>query len=90
MFENIIKTCKEYEAADKHYSENCKNCETPSNEDISKIQYLNIDLAKSIIKDLDQNNAECIANIILAYGGQFSNYNTFCALHDILSRKREM
>lgn len=60
MFKNIIKTCNKFNTALEH-----KN--NPTDEEIIILQYLNIDLAKSIIEDLDSHNAKCIAKIILGY-----------------------
>ena len=60
MFENIIKTCNEFDTAVKHRF-------NLSEDELLTLQYLNIDLAKSIIQDLDENNASHIAKIILAY-----------------------
>lgn len=60
MFENIIKTCNKFDTAVKHRF-------NISEDELLALRYLNIDLAKSIIQDLDENNAKNIAKIILAY-----------------------
>lgn len=60
MFENIIKTCNDFDTAVKHRF-------NISDDEMMSLQYLNIDLAKSIIQDLDENNANHIARIILGY-----------------------
>lgn len=60
MFENIIETCNKFNTAVEH------KCNL-TDEDIMILQYFDIDLAKSIIHDLDSHNAKCIANIILAH-----------------------
>lgn len=59
MFKNIIETCNKFNAAIEHKSD--------PTEEVMTLQYLNIDLAKSIIEDLDSHNAKCIAKIILGY-----------------------
>lgn len=59
-FKNIFNVCKNFNSAYNHRS-------NPTDEEISVMEYLNIDLAKAIIQDLDPNNAEHIANIILEY-----------------------
>lgn len=60
MFENIIKTCNKFDTTVKHRF-------NLSEDELLALRYLNIDLAKSIIQDLDENNAKNIAKIILAY-----------------------
>lgn len=60
MFENITKTCQEFNTTLEHGS-------NPSDKEKMILQYLNIDLAKAIIEDLDSHNAKCIAKIILGY-----------------------
>lgn len=60
MFKNIIETCNKFNAALEHNYD-------PTEEELMTLQYLNIDLAKSIIEDLDSHNAKCIAKIILGY-----------------------
>ena len=60
MFKNIIETCNKFNTALEHKSD-------PTEEEVMTLQYLNIDLAKSIIEDLDSHNAKCIAKIILGY-----------------------
>jgi len=58
MFQNIIETCNKFNAALEHKND-------PTDKEIATLQYFNIDLAKSIIEDLDFHNAKCIAKIIL-------------------------
>ena len=60
MFNNIIETCSKFNTAFEHRSD-------PTEEEEMILQYLNIDLAKSIIHDVDSHNAKCIAKIILGY-----------------------
>lgn len=60
MFKNIIETCNNFNAALEHKYD-------PTDEEVMTLEYLNIDLAKSIIRDLDPHNAKCIAKIILGY-----------------------
>lgn len=60
MFKNIIEICNKFNTALEHRSD-------PTEEEEMILQYLNIDLAKSIIHDLDEHNAKCIAKIILGY-----------------------
>ena len=60
MLENIIETCNKFNIALEH------RCDL-SNKERMSLQYLNIDLAKNIIEDLDPKNAKCIAKIILSY-----------------------
>lgn len=62
-FKNISNVCDNFISAYNNHS-------NPSDEEISAIEYLNIDLAKAIIQNLDPNNAEHIANIILGYVGK--------------------
>lgn len=60
MFENIIETCNKFNIAVEHKS-------NLTDEEAIVLQYLDIDLAKSIIQDTGFENAKCIANIILAH-----------------------
>lgn len=60
MFKNIIETCNKFNTALEHKYD-------PTDEEVMTLEYLNIDLAKSIINDLDSHNAKCIAKIILGY-----------------------
>ena len=60
MFKNIIETCNKFNASLEHKYD-------PTDEELITIEYHNIDLAKSIICDLDPHNAKCIAKIILGY-----------------------
>lgn len=60
MFKNIIETCNKFNTALEHRSD-------PTDEEKMALGYLNLDLAKAIIEDLDEHNAKCIAKIILGY-----------------------
>ena len=40
---------------------------SPTNEEEDILQYLNLDLAKAIIQDIDENNAKHVAKIILGF-----------------------
>ncbi len=59
MFNNIIETCNKFNIAFEHRND-------PSDEDINVLENLNLNLAKSIIQDMDEYNAKSIAKIILA------------------------
>lgn len=59
MFNNIIETCNKFNIAFGHRND-------PSDEDINVLENLNLNLAKSIIQDMDEHNAKNIAKIILA------------------------
>lgn len=56
MFNNIIETCTALE-----------HRVNPTNEEEDILQYLNLDLAKAIIQDIDENNAKHVAKIILGF-----------------------
>lgn len=58
MFNNIIKTCDNFNTAIEHRG-------NPTDEEKDILQYLNLDLAKAIIQDIDENNAKQVAKIIL-------------------------
>ena len=60
MFKNIIETCNKFNAALEHNYD-------PTEEERMTLGYLNLDLAKAIIEDLDEHNAKCIAKIILGF-----------------------
>lgn len=60
MFKNIIETCNKFNTALEHRSD-------PTDEEKMTLGYLNLDLAKAIIEDLDEHNAKSIAKIILGY-----------------------
>ena len=60
MFKNIIETCNKFNTALEHKYD-------PTDEEVMTLEYLNIDLAKSIIADVDWHNAKSIAKIILGY-----------------------
>ena len=59
MFNNIIETCNKFNTALEH------QC-NPTNEEKDALNYLNLNLAKAIIEDIDGNNAKQVAKIILA------------------------
>ena len=59
MLNKIINTCQKFNTAIEHRH-------NPTNEEKDIIQYFNIELAKSIIEDMDSHNAKQIAKIILA------------------------
>ena len=60
MFETIKKTCQKFNTALEHNG-------NPTDEEKMALGYLNLDLAKAIIEDLDEHNAKCIAKIILGF-----------------------
>lgn len=60
MFNNIIEVCNNFNTALEHQS-------NPTEEEKTSLQYLNIDLAKAIIQDIDENNAKQVAKIILGF-----------------------
>lgn len=60
MLNNIINTFQNFNKA-------FDNRWKPTNEDVDTLEYFNLDLAKSIIQDLDDTNAERIAKIILGF-----------------------
>lgn len=60
MFKYIIETCNKFSAAIEHKYD-------PTEEELITLEYFNIDLAKSIIRDVDEHNAKRIAKIILGY-----------------------
>lgn len=60
MFKNIIETCNKFNATLEHKYDSTE-------EELMTLEYLNIDLAKSIIRDVDWHNAKSIAKIILGY-----------------------
>ena len=60
MFNNIIETCNKFNTALEHRG-------NPTNEEEDILQYLNLDLAKAIIQDIDENNAKHVAKIILGF-----------------------
>lgn len=60
MFDHITKICQNFNTALEHR-------DNPSDEEIDTLQYLNLDLAKAIIQDMDSHNAKCIAKIILGF-----------------------
>ena len=58
MLNKIIKTCNKFNTVIEHRG-------NPTNEEKDILQYLNIDLAKAIIQDIDVNNSKQVAKIIL-------------------------
>lgn len=60
MFKNIIETCNKFNIALERNG-------NITDEERMTLGYLNLDLAKAIIEDLDEHNAKCIAKIILGY-----------------------
>lgn len=64
MFENIIKACQDCNTAFEHNSDG-----SITDTEADRIEYFNIDLAKSIIQDLDARNVTNVAQIILGYTG---------------------
>ena len=58
MLNKIINTCQKFNTAIEHRS-------GLTNEEEEILQYFNLDLAKAIIQDIDENNAKQIAKIIL-------------------------
>lgn len=59
MLKHIVDFCNKFDAAVEHSYD-------PSEEEVMLLQYFHMELAKSIIEDLDSNNAKRIAKIILA------------------------
>jgi hypothetical protein len=60
MFDNITKTCQKFNTALEHRG-------NPTDKEKMSLEYLNLDLAKAIIEDLDEHNVKCIAKIILGF-----------------------
>ena len=52
---------------DKTFNTALEHRGNPTNEEEDILQYLNLDLAKSIIQDIDENNAKHVAKIILGF-----------------------
>ena len=59
MLNKIINACQKFNECVKHRS-------NLNDDEIEFLTYFNIELAKSIIKDMDSHNAKQIAKIILA------------------------
>ena len=59
MLNKIIETCNKFNIALEHSS-------NPTDEEKDILEYLNLDLAKAIIQDIDGRNAKQVAKIILA------------------------
>ena len=51
MLNKIIETCQKFNIAIEHRG-------YPTDEEIDVLEYFNLELAKSIIQDIDQNNAK--------------------------------
>lgn len=66
MLDKIINTCQKFNTALEHLND-YDNKDDPSQEELNTLQYLNLDLAKAIIQDIDQNNAKHVAKIILGF-----------------------
>lgn len=66
MLENIINTCNKFNVALEHSNSPIEDLPT---EDDMALNYLELDLAKSIIEDIDSHNAKRVAKIILGYAG---------------------
>lgn len=62
MFENIIKACQDCNTAFEHNSDG-----SITDTEADRIEYFNIDLAKSIVQELGKDNARQVAKVILAY-----------------------
>lgn len=60
MLNKIINTCKKFNTAVEH-----RGNLTDEEKDI--LEYLNLELAKAIIQDIDSNNAKNVAKIILGF-----------------------
>lgn len=58
MLSKIINACQKFNVCVEHRS-------NPSDEEIDFLTYFNLELAKSIIQDMDKNNARQIAKVIL-------------------------
>ena len=59
MLNKIIETCNKFNTAIEH------RCE-PTDEEKDILQYFNLELSKTIIQDIDENNAKHVAKIILS------------------------
>lgn len=66
MLNKIINTCQKFNVAHEHLND-YDNKDDPSQEELDILQYLNLELAKSIIQDIDENNAKHVAKIILGF-----------------------
>ena len=59
MLDKIINTCNKFNTAIEHRN-------NPTDEEKDILQYLNLELGKAIIQDIDENNAKQVAKIILS------------------------
>lgn len=66
MLNKIINTCQNFNTTLEHLND-YDNKDNTSQEELDTLQYLNLDLAKAIIQDIDPNNAKHVANIILGF-----------------------
>lgn len=66
MLNKIINTCQKFNAALEHLDD-YDNKDDFSQEELDALQYLNLELAKAIIQDIDENNAKHVAKIILGF-----------------------
>lgn len=60
MLHKIVNTCQKFNTA-------VENRGNPTDEEKDILEYLNLELAKAIIQDVDSNNAKHIAKIILGF-----------------------
>lgn len=60
MLNKITNTCQKFNTAIEHHS-------NPTDEEKDILEYLNLELAKAIIQDIDANNAKHVAKIILGF-----------------------
>lgn len=60
MLNKIINTCQKFNTAVEHRG-------NPTEEEKDILEYLNLELAKAIIQDIDINNAKHVAKIILGF-----------------------
>lgn len=60
MLNKIINTCQNFNTAVEHRG-------NPTEEEKYILEYLNFELAKAIIQDIDSNNAKYVAQIILGF-----------------------
>lgn len=58
MLSKIINACQKFNTC-------VENRLNPSDEEVEFLTYFNIELAKCIIRDMDENNARQIAKVIL-------------------------
>lgn len=66
MLNNIISICQNFNIAVEHLHD-YDNKDVPSKEELDILEYLNLELAKAIIQDIDSNNAKRVAKIILGF-----------------------